>query len=95
MRERPIFTRTLIVALITMTSTAPAWAITMPGLNVQTHSDVLRVNGHHHDCHRRGHQAHGYDGTYSDDDGNGMLFKSFVMGELTGSHKGTARRDVD
>jgi hypothetical protein len=95
MPKRPIFTRTLIAALITMTSTAPAWAITMPGLEVQTRSDVLRVSDHHHNCHRRGHQAHGYDDTYSNDDANGMLFKSFVMGELTGSHKTTARHNVD
>jgi hypothetical protein len=84
MPKRPILTRTLVVALITMTSTASAWAITMPDLK-----------DHHHNCHRRGHQAHGYDDTYSNDDANGMLFKSFVMGELTGSHKMTAHRDVD
>jgi Ni,Fe-hydrogenase I small subunit len=95
MPKRPNLTRMLAVALITMTSAASAFAITMPRLDVQVRSDVLRVSDHHHNCHRRGHQAHGYDGTYSDDDGNGMLFKSFVMGELTGSHKTTARRDVD
>ena len=95
MPVRPILTSALIVSLMTMTSTAPARAITMPGLEVQTHSDVSRVNSHHHDHHRRGHQAHGYDGTYSNDDANGTLFKSFVMGELTGSHKTTPRRGVD
>jgi hypothetical protein len=95
MSKRFIFTAAALTGLMTLGATAQAWAITMPDLAVAGRSDLVRVNGHHHDHHRRGHQAHGYDGTYSDNDANGTLFKSFVMGEFTGSRKAEPRRDVD
>lgn len=85
----------IIVALGTTTAAAPAWAITMPDLAAPTRSDILNVNDHHHNCHRRGHQAHGSDDYYSDDDANGTLFKSFVMGDLFGSHKTDKNRTAD
>jgi hypothetical protein len=84
--------RTAILAgsaslLAALASVAPAQAITMPELSVPPQqSDVIKVHGHHgghHDhWHHRGHPWHGYDGYYDDDEGSGMLFKSFVTGTL-------------
>lgn len=93
MQKRAVFTMTaIVVAFVTATSAAPARAITMPDLAAPTPSEVLNVSDHHHNCHRRGHQVHGYDDYYNTDDANGTLFKAFVMGELTGSHKATTNR---
>jgi hypothetical protein len=72
-------------ALATVMSTAPAEAITMPGLSVPQRSDIVQVHDHHggHHHHRSGgHRWHGYDGYYDNYDNSGLLFKSFVTGTL-------------
>lgn len=70
-------------ALFALAAFEPAAAMPIAGFTSPAPTDLIRISDHHGHHHwHRGHQRHGSDDYYDNDDDSGVLFKSFVTGTL-------------